>query len=140
MNLRNLDNLKQNIIREKLIIEAKLLVLKVFTRGFTQWHLKDKSSYQTFCHVVCSDDIISNFDNKFELEKEIYFRTKVYDLTVLILKEMGIDASIKKEDNEFFIFADIPVSMLDDLEKFNLPSTDDVLNFTKTNTFKKDVF
>ncbi len=140
MNLRNLDNLKQNIIREKLIIEAKLLVLKVFTRGFTQWHLKDKSSYQTFCHVVCSDDIISNFDNKFELEKEIYFRTKVYDLTVLILKEMGIDASIKKEDDEFFIFADIPVSMLDDLEKFNLPSTDDVLNFTKTNTFKKDVF
>lgn len=140
MNLRNLDNLKQNIIREKLIIEAKLLVLKVFTRGFTQWHLKDKSSYQTFCHVVCSDDIISNFDNKFELEKEIYFRTKVYDLTVLILKEMGIDASIKKEDDEFFIFADIPVSMLDDLEKFNLPSTDDVFNFTKTNTFKKDVF
>ena len=140
MNLRNLDNLKQNIIREKLIIEAKLLVLKVFTRGFTQWHLKGKSSYQTFCHVVCSDDIISNFDNKFELEKEIYFRTKVYDLTVLILKEMGIDASIKKEDDEFFIFADIPVSMLDDLEKFNLPSTDDVLNFTKTNTFKKDVF
>lgn len=140
MNLRNLDNLKQNIIREKLIIEAKLLVLKVFTRGFTQWYLKDKSSYQTFCHVVCSNDIISNFDNKFELEKEIYFRTKVYDLTVLILKEMGIDASIKKEDNEFFIFADIPVSMLDDLEKFNLPSTDDVLNFTKTNTFKKDVF
>ena len=64
----------------------------------------------------------------------------MYDLTVLILKEMGIDASIKKEDDEFFIFADIPVSMLDDLEKFNLPSTDDVLNFTKTNTFKKDVF
>lgn len=140
MDLKDLDNLKKLYLKEKLIVEAKLLIVKVFTRGFTQWHLKDKSSHQSFCHTVCSDEIGSNFDNKFELEKEIYFRTQVYDLAVLLLNEMGINASIKKEDDEFFIFADIPVAMLTDLETLTLPSTDEVLEFTKINTFKKDVF